>query len=423
MKRWLVVFTVLSLLLLIILPACGGSGEKKTPEPTITSTPVLTATPTVTATPTATMGPTITPTPTSAKPVKIGVISEWSGPLAMSGGLADQIIAVVQQQLKDMGGILGGRQVEFIKGDDGGVTAQSAAEAEKLATKDNVDMLCFGGASGASFNAVAQAAEELKIPYISPATIYDVATMKYTICLFTSAPYIEREANFVIEYVKPKTIAWLGYDAKDAHQQLDGEGGVVGCRERWKAAGIDIVYEQYFPQDTMDFSAYLTKIKYENPDLVAIMCNNAIQAITINKQVMELGGWGSTKYFSATEQSTNKTAINMPVAVGTYTAVLWLPGSDEPGMKAFEDAFKKVYGRSPTPDLAYYYNNFWTAIKAIELAGTSDREKVAQAMRSGNLEWDSAWGPLRIPPDGKGAPTLSVAQVQEGGKLVKVWPQ
>jgi len=416
MKRCLVVFTALSLLLLILLPACGKE-EEKTPTATTlaTSTPAPTATPVATATPTT--------TPTSAGPVKIGVISSWSGPLAMSGGIADQVIAVVERQMEDMGGILGGRQVKFVRGDDGSTLAGDVGQARKLALEEKVDMLTFGGFSGACFNAVAQAAEELKIPYISPATIYDVAAMKYTICLFTSAPYIDREANFVIEYVKPKTVAYLAYDALDAHQQLDGEGGVVGCRERWKAAGIDIVYEQYFPPDTMDFSPYLAKIKYENPDLVGIMCNNLVQAITINKQVMELGGWGDMKVYHFASASGGQKAISLPAALGNYVALEWIPGSDEPGMKAFDDAFKKTLGRSPTPDLAYYYNDFWTGIKAIELAGTSDREKVAQSMRSGNLEWDSAWGPLRIGPDGKGAPIFAVAQVQEGGKLVKVWPQ
>jgi branched-chain amino acid transport system substrate-binding protein len=340
----------------------------------------------------------------------------------MSGGIADQVMAVVEQQVKDMGGILGGRQIKFVRGDDGSALAGAVGQARKLALEENVDMLAFGGFSGSVFNAVAQAAEELKIPYISPATIYDVATMKYTICLFTSAPYIEREANFVIEYVKPKTIAWLAYDDETARMQLDGEGGVVGCRERWKAAGIDIVYEQYFPQDAIDYSAYLTTIKYKNPDLVAIMANNVIQAITINKQIMELGGWGDMKVYQFASTSGAQKVVSMPAALGNYVAVEWIPGSDEPGMRAFEDAFKKRWGRSPTPDLAYYYNDFWTGIKAMELAGTSDRGKVAQAMRSGNLEWDSAWGPLRIGPDGKGAPTFGVAQVQDGGKLVKVWP-
>jgi hypothetical protein len=68
--------------------------------------------------------------------------------------------------------------------------------------------------------------------------------------------------------------------------------------------------------------------------------NDTGQAVTINKQIAELGGWGGMKYFSATESGSAKAAITMPSAVDTYVGVMWLPGSDEPGMKAFEDAFK-----------------------------------------------------------------------------------
>jgi ABC-type branched-subunit amino acid transport system substrate-binding protein len=114
---------------------------------------------------------------------------------------------------------------------------------------------------------------------------------------------------------------------------------------------------------------------------------------------------------------------NVPSALGTYLSALWLPRSDEPGMTAFEDAFTQKYGRPPTPDLTYYYNCFWTAVKAIDLAGTDDPGKVAEALRSGNLEWDSAWGPLRIGTNGIGDVKGVVAQIQEGGTLVKVWPQ
>jgi ABC-type branched-subunit amino acid transport system substrate-binding protein len=141
-----------------------------------------------------------------------------------------------------------------------------------------------------------------------------------------------------------------------------------------------------------------------------------VTAIAINKQIMELGGWGNMKYFGATEVGSAKAVVTMPSAVGTYVAVQWLPGSDDPGMKAFEDAFTQKYGRLPDPALTYFYNCFWTAIKAIELAGTDDPGKVAQALRSGNLEWDSAWGHLRIPPNGKGEVNYTVVQVQEGGQ-------
>ena len=90
-------------------------------------------------------------------------------------------------------------------------------------------------------------------------------------------------------------------------------------------------------------------------------------------------------------------------------------------MKDFEEAFKKTHNRLPSSELTWFYNCIWTGIKAIEMAGTTDPEAVAQVMRSGNLQWDSAWGPLRIGPDGRGMATLSVGEVQEGGKLDVVW--
>jgi ABC-type branched-subunit amino acid transport system substrate-binding protein len=225
--------------------------------------------------------------------------------------------------------------------------------------------------------------------------------------------------------VKPKTVAFLGFDSEDTRGILNGVRNIVGCRERWQAKGLDIniVYEQYFPLDIIDFTPYLTKIKYEKPDVLIGCLNDMGQAITLQKQMMELGGWGSIKYFAASEAENTQKVINMPSSVGIYLSVLWLQGSDEPGMKAFEDAFVQTNGRLPDPNMSFYYNCFWTAIKAIQLASSDDPVKVAQALRSGNLEWDSAWGPMRIASDGVGEISGMVAQVREGSKLVKVWPQ
>jgi len=239
----------------------------------------------------------------------------------------------------------------------------------------------------------------------------------------SSVSFIDRIANFPIEFVKPKTIAWLAYDDVAMRRELDGVLGIVGARERWKENGIDLIYEQYFPQDTMDFSSYLTTIKYKNPDLVIISANNLGQNLAINKQIIELGGWGNMKVWYSTESSSGQKAVSMLAELGAYVSVLWIPGSADPGMKAFEDAFKKTIGREPTNDLTYYYNCFWVGIKAIELAGSTDHDKVAKAMRSGNLEFDSAWGHMRIPQNGRADFRMTVAQVQEGGKLVKVWPK
>jgi ABC-type branched-subunit amino acid transport system substrate-binding protein len=251
--------------------------------------------------------------------------------------------------------------------------------------------------------------------------IYGLPTKKYSACLITNEAGIKDVVDFIQNYIKPKRVAFLSYDGADMHALTDGVEGVKGYRERLKDAGINIVYEQYFPMDTSDLSPYLTKIKYLNPDLLFSYPNNPGQAIMINKQIKELGGWGSITYVCGTEVGTEPGAVKISSAIGTYTYSRWLAGSDEPGMKTFEDAYKQKYGKLPNYNQAYAYNDFWTAIKAIEMAGTDNRDEVAQALRSGNLEWDSAWGPLRIDSTGNGWYHSQICQIQEGGKLVKVF--
>ena len=410
MRQRLVALTVLSLCLLVILPACSGNGGDKTPAIPLTPTIIVSQT-------------TLTATPTSVKsPVKIGAVAPWSGSMAMTGFLADQIMAVVEDQVKNMGGILGGRQIKFIRGDDRGVVAESAAQAEKLILDDKVSALTLGGVSAAHINAVADIAEELKVPFIGFATLYNAAARKYSACLYFGPIVRAQNANFITNLLKPKTVAFLGYSPGDGREVLEGLNGKIAGQDQSVTKGIDIVYEQYFSPGTLDFTPYLTKIKYVNPDLVVMDINTTEVAVTINKQIMELGGWGGMKVYYATEVNSGKSVASMPAAVGTYTALMWLQGSNDPGMKAFEDAYQHKYGRLPSPEVSYFYNCFWVAIKAIELAGTDDPGKVAEALRSGDLAWESAWGHMRIGTDGTGQIKSMVAQVQEGGKLVKVSP-
>jgi len=68
--------------------------------------------------------------------------------MAMAGVLADQIIALVEEQVKNMGGILGGREVKFVRGDDRGTVPESVAQATKLALDDEVSIITLGGTSG-----------------------------------------------------------------------------------------------------------------------------------------------------------------------------------------------------------------------------------------------------------------------------------
>jgi len=410
-------FIALGLALVLIVPilaACGKEKEKTpapTPTPTVTPGPTLTATPG--PTPTATATSTATPTPTPAGPVKIGAITAWSGSAAISGiAYADPIIKLVEKQVKDMGGILGGREVNVIRYDNRASVAEAIAGARKLVDDDKVSALVWGGISGAEVRAVTDFAEENKVLFVAFQLRKGLYEGEFSV---SAAPTIqvfaEQWVSFTTNVLKPKTVAFLGFDLTDSHDRIRD------CKPGFEAAGIKTVYEEYCPIDTQDFMPYLTKIKYANPGVLIVDVTITAAVQTIAKQIMELGGWGDIKVLT---NPVGADAVRLPGAQGWYVTVMWHPELSYPGSVKFQQEYQAMHGRMPSPTQVYFYDCLWTAIYAIELAGTdTDLAAIARAARSGNLEWETPMGRARYSPDGFPNVNLSLVQIQEG-KIVPV---
>jgi len=414
-------FIALGLALVLIVPilaACGKEKEKTpapTPTPTVTPGPTLTATPG--PTPTATATSTATPTPTPAGPVKIGAITAWSGSAAISGiAYADPIIKLVEKQVKDMGGILGGREVNVIRYDNRASVAEAIAGARKLVDDDKVSALVWGGISGAEVRAVTDFAEENKVLFVAFQLRKGLYEGEFSV---SAAPTIqvfaEQWVSFTTNVLKPKTVAFLGFDLTDSHDRIRD------CKPGFEAAGIKTVYEEYCPIDTQDFMPYLTKIKYANPGVLIVDVTITAAVQTIAKQIMELGGWGDIKVLT---NPVGADAVRLPGAQGWYVTVMWHPELSYPGSVKFQQEYQAMHGRMPSPTQVYFYDCLWTAIYAIELAGTdTDLAAIARAARSGNLEWETPMGRARFSPDGYPNLNLSLVQIQEGKLVLVTMPE
>ena len=389
------VAVVLALVLMLsVLAACGGGGEEEetpTLSPTSTATVAPTATPTPTATATAT--PNATLTPTSKGPVKIGAICSWSGPAAMSGiYYGDSIIRLVEKQVKDMGGILGGREISVIKYDNRASVPEAQAGASKLLTVDQVVALVFGGVSGAECQAVADFAEENHILYTPFSSIIGLANMTYTI---GAMPPIEVTCkgyiDLAIKIAKAKTIGFLGAEIADARDR------VKITKDAVEAAGIKVVYEDYITPGTADFLPYLTKLKYANPDVAILESSMGEFYQIIAKQLTDIGGLGDMKVGCL---ASAESVISKPAADGWYLSTLWYPELDTPGSVKFVNDYKAMFGRMPGATDVYFYNSLWLSVAAIDKAGTTDREKIGQVGRSGQLVWEAPAGLSRWVADG-----------------------
>jgi branched-chain amino acid transport system substrate-binding protein len=304
----------------------------------------------------------------------------------------DNIIKLVEKQVKDMGGILGGREMNVIKYDNRASVPEAQAGAGKLLFEDGVVALVWGGVSGAECQAVADFAEQNHILYTPFSSIIGLANMKYVL---GAMPPIEVTCkgyiDLAINIAKAKTIGFLGAEISDARDR------VKITKDAVEAAGIKVVYEDYVTPGTNDFLPYLTKLKYANPDVAILESSMGEFYQIIAKQIPDIGGLGDMKIGCL---ASAEAVISKPAANGWYLSTLWYPALDTPGSVKFVNDYKTMFGRMPSATDVYFYNSLWLSVAAVDKAGTTDREKIGQVGRSGQLEWEAPAGLSRWEADG-----------------------
>jgi len=388
------------LLILPVVPACGGSGSEETPITTATST----ATPTITATPIATP---------SAGPVKIGGINAWSGPAALSGALSDPVQKLVEWQVKQSGGILGGREVKIVHYDNRAMVAEAAAGAKKLILEDKVSALIWGGTSGAEMDAISDVAEANNVLYVTMGEFANKEAKCTISATYAETAWVKPAFDLATKILNAKTLAFLGPDLSDGRRRYGYyEAGFESTDIKW-------VYKDFTPPGTTDLSPYLTKIKYANPDLLFLDGGQNDFIITAAKQIIELGGWENIKVITL---PTGEQAAKLAGADGWYVMSVWVPDVPNAASQKFVEDYQTV-NRAPVMSASqiYYYNSAIIAIKAIQMAGSDDQVKVLDFVKTGKLEVDTPMGLAKFTQESKGYGGLYPALTQiQNKKLVSV---
>ena len=374
-KRCFFLFLVLSLLL-ILMPACGsGDGGKP--------------------------------------PVKIGALNDWTGSGAIPGAFyADHAIKLVEKQVKDMGGILDGREVKFNKYDGNSTAKGMLTAANKALFAGKTPVLVWGGTSSVNGEVVSSFAEENKVLFIDQSILpTDISNLKYTLRGGLRYDELDIMAEYAVKALKAQKVAILNTDLAESHQ--------VASRweQRVNESGADVVYKDFTAMDIIDFTPYLTKIKYYNPDV--LLTNMDMGSYTLMVQQMtSQGGLGDIKIMASMPATWQ---ISKPVVDGWYIYARWVPGLDNPSSQKFEQDYLAMFGDEPDGTMEMMYDILWLSIKAIEVAGTDkDRVAIATAARSGNLSLDTPLGYVNWGTDGEPAQKLGLLAHVEQGKLVPV---
>ncbi len=313
----------------------------------------------------------------AVEPIKIGVYLPLTGQNAFGGQLELEGIQLAQKQMPT---VLG-RPVELVVVDNKSDKVEAANAVKRLTERDKV--LAIIGTYGSSLAmAGGEVAEKAKTPVVGTSCTSPLVTQgkKYYFRACFIDPY---QALGAAQYAYDN----LGY--KKAAILMDvANDYAVGLSAFFKRAfvklGGEIVSEMKYSSGDQDFTAQLTEIISQKPDVVFMPAYFAEGAI-IMKQARELG---ATFRLMGADAMDNPDTVKIAGKAAEGFILTGFPyAADMPNMSkeamAFRDAWNAVYPKKESNmNGALGYTSYMMIMDAITRAGKADSEAVTATLAS-----------------------------------------
>jgi branched-chain amino acid transport system substrate-binding protein len=300
---------------------------------------------------------------------------------------------VAVKQINDKGGLLG-EQVRFlnIDGKSDPVTVGNAAVelidqgAELIVAPCDFD---FGGpasreAQNAGIVGISMCASD---PLYSSWSLGDkqfTLSMWNTTMGATAAEYAFNERGWKTAYVV--TDQFIAYTKSLSKYFI----------EHFQALGGEVLLEDTYTNGDNDFSAQLARLQGlgQKPDVIFIS-SYGTDIATIIRSIREVGidspVMGGDSYDDAAIFEALGERFGSDIYFVTHS---WMGPEAHPDMPAFIEAYTEMFGEPPgTAFVATGYDTIMLMAKAVEIAGTTDGDAVAQALTSN--EFDLLTGKLK----------------------------
>jgi branched-chain amino acid transport system substrate-binding protein len=368
------------------------------------------------------------PAPAAGDTILFGSAVSLTGSLAKEGKLTQEGYDFWASYINAHGGIKAGGKtykVEIKYYDDESKPANAAQLAERLIDQDHVNFILGPYGSGTAFT-VAQMVERKKIPMVegngAAEKIFNQG-FRYTFAVLSPARrYLEGVLDMSLHLnPRPKTLAISA--ASDAFS-LEVQQGAVDWA---KAHGIDVVYDNKYPETATDVSSVISAIKATNADLI-LNAGHLQDALLVHKGLKDQNVQAKLYAYSVGPDTPDFTSSLGKDANDVFGAAQWSESvkykADHPGFiataPAYAAAFEAAYHHRPD-----YHNAESTATclafqYAIQAAGSLDPDKVRDALAK--LDVLTFYGLLKFDSRGINVYKPMVVNQIQNGRLLTVWP-
>jgi len=310
-------------------------------------------------------------------PVKIGLLTVKTGPLAQGGIQMEQGINLF---LKHRDNKLAGRKAELVVGDTGGNPAGTKTKAQELIERDHVDFI-VGPLAAFELLAITDYVAQHKCPVLSLAAAEDMTQRKpnpyFVRASATSAQSMHPLADYTAKELKYKTVITITEDFAFGYEQMGGFQRV------FEDEGGRVVKKLWPPIVTPDYTPYLAQLTRTDAVVSGFAGSNPLKFMKQYKDqglTLPIVG-GSVAFDDALLKSFGDEAIG-GISCSAYTADL-----DTPSNQRFVADMVKDYGNIPGIYAAGLYINGMVAEAGLEKTGgkTDDKDAFIKALRAVSL--------------------------------------
>lgn len=319
-------------------------------------------------------------TAVAADPIRIGAVVSATGPASFLGDPQQKTLEQYVEKINAAGGVLG-RKLELVVYDDNSDANKANAFAKRLVLQDNADIVVGPSTTGSTMAMVPQVMSA-KVPMISFAAA--------TVIVDPVKPYVFKmphsdtmAAQKVLEDMKKRGIT------KFALLSDTGGFGKSGHNETIRLAkemGLTVTEDQSYGEKDSDMTPQLTKAKSSDAQAIFVFGTGQAPAI-VTKNYQQLGlkmplymshGQASAEFIRIAGKASEGVRMPSPALLIADK----LPENDP--QKRVSMTYKQDYEGRFKQDVStfggYAFDGLMLAVDAIKRAGSTDKNKVRDAL-------------------------------------------
>ncbi len=309
--------------------------------------------------------------------LKIGLVATLSGPPAVLG---QQLRNGFQLAVKNLGGKLGGHDVEVIVVDDELKPDVAVNKVKALTERDKVTFV-VGPVFSNVLQAIMKPAVDGGAILISP----NAGTSNFA----------GKDCNpnfFVTSYQNDQVHAVSGKHAQDsglkkvflmAPNYQAGRDALAGFKVHYKGEILD---EVYVPLNQLDYSAELSRIAAAKPDAIYVFLPGGM-GVNFVKQFRQAALADKITFLSAFTVDESTLPAQQDAAIGFFGGANWAPNMDNAQNKKFVADYEKEFGAVPATYAFQAYDAALLIDGALKLTkgNVSDKNALQAALKKADF--------------------------------------